>query len=119
MDIEAIAVVCHEVNRSLCDSFGDHSQCPWNQAEKWQRESAINGVLFRLQNPYGKESDQHDNWMAVKISEGWTYGPIKDATKKEHPCLVCYKDLPPVQRAKDALFMAVVDSLKQHLEKSI
>jgi hypothetical protein len=115
MNIEAIARVCHAVNAALCSSFGDHSQKPWEQAEQWQRDSAIKGVQFRLDNPNALESAQHDAWMKDKLDQGWKYGPVKDAVKKEHPCLVPFEQLPPEQRAKDALFCAVVDSLKCQL----
>lgn len=116
MDIVDIAIVCHGVNRALCESFGDHSQKSWEEAEQWQRESAIKGVGFRLENPDALDSAQHDAWCADKLADGWKYGPVKDASLKEHPCLVPFTDLPTVQRAKDALFCAVVDSLKSQLE---
>jgi hypothetical protein len=35
----------------------------------------------------------HDVWAKGRISEGWTYGPIKDSVKKETPCLVPYEEL--------------------------
>lgn len=112
MDIESIAAVCHEVNRALCRSFGDDSQKPWGEAEQWQRDSAITGVKFRLANPDAKESAQHDAWCTDKVADGWKYGRVKNANSKEHPCLVPFDELPPEQKAKDALFCAVVDSLK-------
>ena len=53
-------------------------------------------------------SAQHEAWLSDKVREGWKLGPVKDATKKEHPCMVPYKDLPLEQRIKDHLFKAVV-----------
>ena len=37
--------------------------------------------------------------------------PVKDAVRKEHPCLVAFEDLPISQQAKDELFRAVVCGL--------
>lgn len=112
MEVEAIARVCHAVNRALCFSFGDFTQNTWEQAEQWQRDSAIKGVEYRLANPDASESSQHDAWCNEKLADGWKYGPIKDASKKEHPCLVPFGELPPEQRAKDVLFCTVVDELR-------
>src|SRR5260221_10767750 len=84
-NIELIARICHETNRAWCEAIGDHSQKPWDQAEDWQRESAIAGVKFALRNCLAPESAQHDAWMADKLRAGWRYGPVKDADKKEHP----------------------------------
>lgn len=112
MQVEDVAKVCHAVNKALCESFGDHSQKLWEEAEGWQKESAITGVEWRLANPDASGSAQHDIWCAEKIEAGWTWGPHKDSTAKTHPCLVSFDSLPPEQKAKDALFVAVVESLR-------
>jgi hypothetical protein len=107
----AIARVCHEVNRAYCLSQGDHSQPAWEQAPDWQKDSAIAGVNFALDNPDAMPSDSHDSWLAQKRAEGWVYGPVKDPARKQHPCFVPYDELPPAQKAKDHIFLAIVRSL--------
>lgn len=110
MNIEQIAQVCHETNRAYCITIGDHSQSSWAEAEEWQRESARKGVQFALDYPNAAPSAQHDAWLADKQADGWTYGPVKDPGKKEHPCIISYENLPVEQRIKDYLFRAVVQS---------
>lgn len=108
----AIAAICHEANRQYCQAIGDNSQLPWDDAAEWQRESAVKGVEFRLQNPGADVSAQHESWMREKLNQGWTYGPVKDPEKKQHPCLVSYDKLPEEQRLKDALFVGIVNSFR-------
>lgn len=108
---DIIARTCHEVNRAICETFGDASQKPWDEAEGWQRESAMKGVEFALGSPGCTPQDQHEAWMADKRAAGWTHGPVKDAEAKTHPCMVPYDQLPPEQRVKDAAFRAVVHGL--------
>ena len=108
---ENIARVCHEANRAWCAVNGDDSQKPWDQAEQWQRESAIAGVRFALANPDAPDSAQHDAWMNDKLRDGWIYGPVKDAAAQTHPCLVPFDQLPAEQQAKDRLFRAIVAAL--------
>ncbi|HKS27787.1 MAG TPA: RyR domain-containing protein [Pyrinomonadaceae bacterium] len=115
MTIEQIARICHEANGSLCNSIGDHSQTSWDDAAEWQRESAIKGVQFALDNPDATPSAQHEAWCADKRAEGWTFGETKDAEAKTHPCLVPYDQLPPMQQAKDHLFRSIVHALGQFL----
>jgi hypothetical protein len=44
---------------------------------------------------------EHLRWCAERRLAGWRYGPQKDLTKKEHPCLVPWNELPPQERKKD------------------
>ncbi|WP_144558518.1 RyR domain-containing protein [Shouchella miscanthi] len=111
MNIEQIAKTAHEVNRAYCQATGDQSQPKWEEAPQWQKDSAINGVCFHLENDVTPEQS-HENWMKDKQENGWKYGAIKDPEKKEHPCFVAYSELPKEQRVKDYLFKAVVDSAK-------
>jgi hypothetical protein len=112
MKKEEIAKVCHETNRAYCETIGDNSQPKWEDAPEWQKQSAINGVKFHLNNPTAKPSDSHNSWLKEKEADGWKYGIIKDPEKKEHPCFVPYEQLPVEQQKKDALFIAVIHTLQ-------
>jgi hypothetical protein len=109
--IEAIAIVCHEANRALCITNDDNSQPVWSKASSWQRQSAVAGVKYVLENLTATPEEIHEAWMSHKLKDGWTLGPIKDGTKKTHPCLLPYAKLPESQRKKDHLFRAIVLAL--------
>lgn len=108
---EIIAQVAHEANRAWCEVCGDGTQPPWQDAPDWQRESAVQGVLFHVTHPDAGPEASHENWRKHKLAEGWTYGPEKDPDAKTHPCLVPFEELPAEQQAKDHLFRAVVHAL--------
>lgn len=104
--IKASARAAHEANRAWCILHGDMSQAPWENAESWQVESACFGVLRVMM---GANADTlHASWVDEKKAAGWKWGPVKDADKKEHPCMVPFAQLPPEQRAKDDLFLTVI-----------
>ena len=111
MKDEGIARVAHEVNRSYCEALGDLSQLKWEEAPEWQRSSAINGVEFHRANPNAGPDHSHNEWMKEKEVNGWKFGPVKDAERKEHPCFVPYEDLPVEQKAKDYIFRGIVHAL--------
>lgn len=113
MTIEQVAQVCHEAIRTYCRTLGDTSQDVWEWAPQWQKDSAIGGVMSVLINPEQTPKDQHDKWMQDKIGAGWKQGPVKDAEKKEHPCIMAYELLPEAQKAKDALFIGIVNALRE------
>ena len=106
--IVTAAKTAHEVNRAYCIGLGDTSQLPWNDAAQWQRDSAIAGANAIASDPSMTPEQSHQGWLAVKVADGWVYGPVKNAAAKTHPCMVPYTDLPPEQRAKDTLFGTVV-----------
>lgn len=112
MKVLVIARVAHEINRAYCASLGDTSQPAWEDAPEWQQKSAIAGVEMHLANPDATPEQSHESWLAQKIAAGWVYGEVKDAEKKEHPCVRPYDELPPEQKSKDYLFRSVVHMLK-------
>ena len=112
MNKENIAKICHEANKAYCEGIGDKSQPSWNNAPDWQKDSAIKGVEFNIENPEAPASASHDSWLEVKKAEGWKYGKYKDAQKKTHPCYVPYDELPEDQKKKDALFKSIVAAVK-------
>lgn len=112
--IEKCAEAGHEMNRIYCEANGDATQPAWKDAPEWQRTSAINGVIGVLSGNTPEQS--HESWLVEKMATGWKYGPIKDPEKKEHPCFVPYAELPPVQRRKDALYVAAVAAMASALE---
>lgn len=115
MNVEQIAEVCHEVNKAYCEGLGDFSQVDWIVAPEWQKQSAIDGVNFHLENPEASPSALHENWLEAKTKDDWTYGAVKDAVKKEHPCYVAFDSLPKDQQAKDFIFRQLVRSLEPYI----
>lgn len=115
MKSDEIARVCHEANRALQIIQADPTisvSPPWDELDPETRASAIDGVLFRIEHPDTTSERSHQNWCDFKISNGWTVGPVKDESLKQHPLLIPYSELPETQRVKDDLFVAIVDALR-------
>lgn len=108
LTILEIARICHEANRGYCESLGDSSQLPWDEAPDWQRKSAITGVKHHILNPNSTPADSHKSWLEEKKNDGWKWGSVKKPEKKEHPCFVPFENLPKEQQAKDFIFLSIV-----------
>lgn len=106
--IERIAERAHEVNRGWQEERGEEVSPVWADAPEWQKASIRSGVAAIIKDPLSTAEESHNRWLALKLSEGWTYGPVKDNALKQHPCMLAYKDLPLDQKAKGHLFRAVV-----------
>jgi hypothetical protein len=84
---------------------------PWSEASEDMRASTIEGVRFRLENPYAPISAQHSQWLRNRKRAGWVYGEKKNTELKQHPSLVPYHQLPLSEKQKDRLFAAIVEAL--------
>lgn len=45
----------------------------------------------------------HEVWAAARKAEGWTYGPVRNDTLKQHPDLIPYSALPDNEKEYDRL----------------
>ena len=43
----------------------------------------------------------HEIWARERMNQGWSYGEKRDDTKKRHPCLIAYEDLPEEEKNYD------------------
>jgi hypothetical protein len=110
LTLEQMARVVHESVRALQLATDNPVAAPsWEDAAAWYHESSIEGVRAALDGVDPRE--MHVRWCEHRIRTGWTLGPIKDTVAKTHPWLVDYDELPPAEKAKDALVIAVVRAL--------
>lgn len=70
---------------------------------KDQFESLLDGIRFLDEHPDNTPAQNHENWMKMKISQGWVYGKVKDFDKKTHPDMVPYDELPAVEQLKNTV----------------
>jgi hypothetical protein len=106
-----VAQAAHEINRVWCLVIGDQTQDHWEHVPDWLRDSIYSGVDGVRAGKGPRES--HEAWSEYKRREGWVHGPVKDESKKTHPNLVPYDDLPVEQRLKDHIFHRTVKLLEQ------
>lgn len=58
--------------------------------------------LAELSAPIEKVAEKvHDKWAQRRIESGWTYGPERNDTLKQTPCLVPYSELPEIEKQYD------------------
>ena len=68
-----------------------------------QWHSLLDGVNFALEHPDMTPEANHQNWVEMKVSQDWRYGPVKDFEKKEHPDLMPFDQLPIIEQRKDIM----------------
>ncbi len=111
--LELVAEAAHEANRAFGHSISELMPS-WSAAPQEMRKSVLEGVIGILQGDTPEQS--HQRWMDGKAADGWTYGKVKDAEAKTHPCMVPYAELPHRDRAKDEIFATVVNVVAKYIE---
>lgn len=62
-------------------------------------EIAVPEELSRLSEMIARNA--HEVWSTARIADGWTWGPVRDDTLKQHPCLVPYEELSEQEKGYD------------------
>jgi class 3 adenylate cyclase/tetratricopeptide (TPR) repeat protein len=44
---------------------------------------------------------EHDRWVAERLRQGWTHGPVRDLARKHHPLIVAWEALSDEEKQKD------------------
>ena len=55
--------------------------------------------LLRLSEMIARNA--HEVWAEGRITEGWTWGPVRNDSQKHHPCLVPYEELSEQEKEYD------------------
>ena len=43
----------------------------------------------------------HEEWMRKRVAEGWRYGPERNESLRESPCITDYDSLPETEKEYD------------------
>jgi hypothetical protein len=112
--VEQIARVVHGANIELQKVHGDAlPSLPWDAESEETRQGAIRGVERALTGVTPEEL--HAGWCSDMAEAGWQQGPVKDRQARTHPCLVPYAGLPAHQKAKDAVFLGIVQAMAANM----
>ncbi len=65
----------------------------------------------------------HEVWALGRMGEGWTWGPVRDDSRRETPCLVPYEELSDEEKAYDwntaASTLKLIMSLGFEIKKKV
>jgi class 3 adenylate cyclase len=75
------------------------SQTPYTPRPLDTSKIQLTDEVLRLAELFAENA--HDVWAQERLAEGWKFGPVRDDTKKEHPCLIPYKELPESEKRYD------------------
>jgi hypothetical protein len=54
---------------------------------------------------------RHEEWLKLRVDEGWRYGEEEDEANMVDPCILPYDEIPYVIRAMDELFETLIKAI--------
>jgi hypothetical protein len=113
---ELIAQVVFAANRQYIEYIGGRAINPsWEEAHEEHRQSLIKAIKSLITDPRTPESN-HEAWCEARKSEGWKLDKVYNSSKKTHPNLIPYRELPFEEQLKDHLFMGIASIFVSGLE---
>lgn len=113
LTLEQIASIVHEANRRLRLVLGQAPGPHWQEMDERNQSATMNGVTRALEGASPEEL--HTEWLSFRSAQGWVWGAIKDTTRKKHPCMLPWAELPEHERMKTDLFHAMVGVLRKEM----
>lgn len=114
MDIEDIAEVAHETLRSYHNcllSSSSEKTAPWSELPEEAKFAVMAEVEWRMEHVGDPVGARHEEWCLNKMADGWEHGYQFNAAQKKHPQIGPYEKVGYQTKVRDAIFVAVVDSL--------
>ena len=62
-------------------------------------EVVVPAELSRLSEMIARNA--HEVWSATRLADGWTRGPVRDDTLRQHPGLIPYEELTEQEKEYD------------------
>jgi hypothetical protein len=59
----------------------------------------LSAEILQLTEALAKNA--HEVWAQERVAQGWRFGPARDDSRKEHPSLIPYEQLPESEKVFD------------------
>ncbi len=115
---DRIARMLHVVNNALKEANGEPVMPDWDQLDEENKGFNRESVVSILSGEVATAEQEHNRWAVSKIAAGWRYGPVRDDVNKIHPMIVPFRDLSPIQQAKDLVRFAIVFEMVRQQQES-
>lgn len=106
---EQIAKTCHAVHRAYCNESLLPTQPEWDSVDDNHKQVIIDSVKKIFDGEITSKEQSHNNFVAMKKSQGWTFGNYSMGDKK-NPRLVPFEQLNIHDKIKENLFFETVKS---------
>ena len=104
-----IAKTCHEAHNVIC-KLHNQEVISWEDKSAEHKRTVQDSILKILDGSIVNAEIAHINFVAMKISDGWSFDEIYSVELKTNPRLRNYQDLPQADIMKAEMFFAIVKS---------
>ncbi len=107
--VEDVAKIIVAAVYSLRDALGQDYAQPHEEAVK----GVVSGIEYERENRskgiFNSPEENHECWIQYRKDTGWVYGEKYNEEAKTHPDMIDYSELSEVAKAKNDIFLSIVD----------
>jgi len=107
-----IAKACHAVNNVLCKNHGLQI-ITWEDKSPENQKIVLESITKILEGYLTSPEEAHNNFVEMKMKNGWEYGNEYSTENKTNPRLRDYDELNDFERMKEEFFFAIASSFKK------
>jgi hypothetical protein len=91
--------------------FKDEDVRFWDEMDEDERKAVCDAVRYTINNRIEGAQLRHIKWVKRQLKAGWTRGTVFNEEKKWDPNVCEWEKLPVIERHRQRLFVAVINSL--------
>lgn len=112
MNINFIAMICHNVLSAANEAYDEKAYKPWRELSEDDRNAVMDEVRFHVKHPQAGPEGPHNAWLEERKAAGWTYGKAPNTDRKKDPDMVEFKKMPVRFRLRAHLIYCLVNSIQ-------
>ena len=106
--IDVIAEIGWQTHIAWERIIGEQPKPDWSALSPGQKVAVVDSVRWLIEHPTSSVAAQHDAWRARMAGEGWEVAFTKNSSKKVHPNMEHFDDIPFPQQMKARLWRHII-----------
>lgn len=114
LSAQDISIIAYDAMRSYAALARNEEKPDWDNVSAEKQEVLEICAKRILEHPSSYSPERaHEDWMTQMLVRGWSWGERANEEKKQHPAMLPFRELKPVEQIHGHIFVAVCRNLRK------